>query len=194
MQLSLDQDKLGRILSLVLSWRSKHASTKRELKSLIGHLSHAATVVQHGRTFLRQMIDLSKQVRQPHHHITTYDCHRSFGPISTGGHRLCPGSPCCAHRTHSMSSRQMPLGHGDVVHQGDWFQLQWPQSWEVLHIAAKELVPVVMAVAVWGASCSPLRNSPHRCRAVLRHQGWVTADKGQATVVCPLTGVGADSV
>ena len=31
-----------------------------------------------------------------------------------------------------------------------WFKVQWPESWQQIHIAAKEMVPVVLAVAVWG--------------------------------------------
>ena len=60
MQLTLLQDQMTRILSLVLSWHSKRAATKKELQS---------TVVQHGRTFLRRMIHLTKQAKQPHHHL-----------------------------------------------------------------------------------------------------------------------------
>ena len=69
MQLSLDKAKLARISALVFSWRSKRSASKQELQSLIGHLSHAATVVQHGRTFLRRMIDLLKRAKHPHHHL-----------------------------------------------------------------------------------------------------------------------------
>ena len=69
MQLSLAPDKLARIRGLVLSWRSKRSATKQELQSLLGHLSHAATVVQHGRTFMRRMFDLVKHVHRAHHHV-----------------------------------------------------------------------------------------------------------------------------
>ena len=31
-----------------------------------------------------------------------------------------------------------------------WFQLQWPESWSTVAIAPKELVPIVMAVILWG--------------------------------------------
>ena len=69
MTLSLPQDKLTRILGLVLSWRSKRMASKRELQSLIGHLTHAALVVMPGRTFLRRMIDLMKTAMHPSHHV-----------------------------------------------------------------------------------------------------------------------------
>ena len=69
MQLSLAPEKLSQILALVLSWRSRQSATKQELQSLIGHLSHAATVVLPGLTFLRCMIDLMKVARHPRHHV-----------------------------------------------------------------------------------------------------------------------------
>ena len=31
-----------------------------------------------------------------------------------------------------------------------WFQLSWPQSWSTVSISAKELVPIVVAAAIWG--------------------------------------------
>ena len=34
---------------------------------------------------------------------------------------------------------------------GDWFQLQWPQHWESINIAVKELVPILISTAVWGS-------------------------------------------
>jgi hypothetical protein len=31
-----------------------------------------------------------------------------------------------------------------------WFQLEWPPSWSEVSIAPKEMVPVVVAAAIWG--------------------------------------------
>ena len=31
-----------------------------------------------------------------------------------------------------------------------WFQLQWPEDWEQVHIIAKELLPIVIAASLWG--------------------------------------------
>ena len=41
-------------------------------------------------------------------------------------------------------------GCGAVPSDCQWFQLQWSPSWASVHIAAKEMIPVVAAVAVWG--------------------------------------------
>ena len=37
-----------------------------------------------------------------------------------------------------------------AVHEDLWFQLQWPASWEAVSIAPKELVPIIVAVVLWG--------------------------------------------
>lgn len=42
------------------------------------------------------------------------------------------------------------FGCGAFVNNLGWFQLQWPDSWQSTNIAAKELVPVVIAAALWG--------------------------------------------
>lgn len=154
MQLSLAPDKLARIRGMVLSWRSRRAATKQELQSLIGHLSHAATVVQHGRTFMRRMFDLVKQVKLAHHHVRLSqefrsDLHwwASFLPRWNGKSILHPPAP--QHLVTADASGSW--GCGAFGSNGLWFQLQWPQSWARLHIAAKELVPIVIAIAMWGA-------------------------------------------
>ena len=69
MELSLPPDKLAHISATVDEWRGKQAATKRQLQSLIGTLSHAATVVIPGRVFLRRMIDTMKIPRRQHHHV-----------------------------------------------------------------------------------------------------------------------------
>ena len=32
-----------------------------------------------------------------------------------------------------------------------WFQVQWPDTWGAVDIATKELIPVVIAAALWGS-------------------------------------------
>ena len=150
MTLSLPQDKLTRILGLVLSWRSKRMASKMELQSLIGHLTHAALVVIPGRTFL---IDLMKMAKHPSHHVRLTadfrsDLHwwASFLPAWNGRSIMPPGNP-----THVVTSDASGTwGCGALTDTGQWFQVQWPESWAEINIAAKEMVPVVISVAIWG--------------------------------------------
>ena len=59
MTMKLPPGKLVELKKLVLEWLNKKVATKRELLSLIGHLTFASEVVSPGRTFTRRMIDLS---------------------------------------------------------------------------------------------------------------------------------------
>ena len=52
-------------------------------------------------------------------------------------------------------------GCGAFSSTGEWFQLQWPGSWEKLHITIKELLPVVVSIAMWG---SKWQGKMVRCR------------------------------
>ena len=157
MELSLPPDKLARITAMVLEWSDKKVATKKQLQSLIGSLSHAATVVIPGRTFLRRLIDTMKIPQRQHHHVRL---NRGFQSDIQwwacflrrwNGRSIVPPQQA----THSFwSDASGSWGCGAVSHTLRWFQVQWPDSWQRHHIALKEMIPVVMAVALWGASWS----------------------------------------
>ena len=68
-ELQLPADKLHRLQALLSSWCARKSCTKKELESLLGHLSHAATVVCPGRTFLHQLFSLLHLTKAPHHFV-----------------------------------------------------------------------------------------------------------------------------
>ena len=153
MELSLPPEKGTRITAMVMQWRERKAASKRELQSLIGTLSHAATVVPPGRTFLRRMIETMSIPKCQHHHVRLNAEFQSdiqwwacFLP-QWNGRSMFPQAQA-AHSFWSDSSGSW--GCGAVCNAGHWFQVEWPQSWIQCHIAAKEMVPVVIAVAIWG--------------------------------------------
>ena len=68
-ELRLPEEKLACLQGQLHSWVTRKHCRKHELESLLGHLSHAATVVRHGRTFLRQLFPLLPRARGNHHFI-----------------------------------------------------------------------------------------------------------------------------
>ena len=140
-------------ISMVLEWRNKKVATKKQLQSFIGTLSHAAAIVIPGRTFLRRMIDTMKIPKQQHHQVRLNKEFQSdvqwwscFLPM-WNGRSILPLQQA-AHSFWSDASGSW--GCGAVSHNLHWFQVQWPQAWQQCHIAAKELIPVVVALAIWG--------------------------------------------
>ena len=103
---------------------------------------------------MRRMFDLAKRVQQEHHHVrlsqdfqSDLQWWASFLPQWNGKSMLHLPNPQHIITADASGS----WGCGAFGSHGRRFQLQWPRSWASHHIAAKELVPVVMAIALWGA-------------------------------------------
>ena len=68
-ELRLPAEKCQRLQSLLQSWSTRKSCMRRELESLLGHLSHIASIVHPGCTFLRQLFSLLHLARAPNHFI-----------------------------------------------------------------------------------------------------------------------------
>ena len=150
------QEKLHRLKGLITSWAGRKSCSKRELLSLIGQLQHACRVVWPGRTFLRRMIDLSSVTKELHHHVRLSAAFRSdlqwwalfledWNGVSIFK------SVVLQHPIATLTSDASGLwGCGAFTDNGRWFQIQWPDEQRSVHITMKELLPIVLACAVWG--------------------------------------------
>lgn len=154
-ELHLPRDKLSRLQDLLQSWVVRKFCQRHELESLLGHLSHAATVVKNGRTFLRQLFTLLSPVRRSHHFIHLNASARAdllwwktFLQDWNGRSFFPQATPTIEVTSDASGS----FGCGAFSIQHEWFQLEWPASWSDVSITAKELVPVVIAAALWGSS------------------------------------------
>ena len=154
--LRLPREKLVRLHGLIASWSGRKSCTKRELLSLIGQLQHACRVVRPGRTFLRRMIDLSTVAKELHHHIRLSTAFRSdlqWWALFLEGwngvslfESVVPKPPTATLTSDASGS----WGCGAFTADGQWFQVRWPEAWGGVHITVKELLPIVVACAVWG--------------------------------------------
>ena len=155
MELRLPRDKLVRMRADLAGWRGRKACKKRELLSLIGVLSQACKVVRAGRTFLRRLIDLSMVGKHLEHFIRLNREARSdvewwfqFSAEWNGVAML--RATQAAQATASVTS-DASGGWGCGAYWGSqWFMLPWEGPIKQCHITAKELVPIVVAAAVWG--------------------------------------------
>ena len=163
----LPPEKLMRLQREIRGWSERKAGSKRELLSLIGQLQHACCVVKPGRSFLRRMISLSTVAKELHHRIRLNVGFRSDlqwwatflqswnGVSVTGPH------PSQAWQATITSDASGNWGCGSFSSEGHWFQLQWPSSWATVHITVKELLPIIVSIALWDRSW---HGSSVRCR------------------------------
>ena len=157
--LRLPQEKLRDLQATIRKWMQsgprpvpRRSGKKRDLLSLIGLLNHAATVVRPGRGFLRSLIDASATTTHLDHWVHLNALARAdiswwhtFVEHWNGISLVPPASP--ANFITSDASGTWGCG---ALHRNQWLQLAWPPEWVELPIAPKELVPIVLAVALWG--------------------------------------------
>lgn len=158
MTIRLPDEKLSRLKKEIQQWNGRYSCTKQELQSLVGQLHHACCVVKPGRTFLRRMLDLLRlpTASKPHHHIRLNKGFQSdlrwwatFLPRWNGIRMFAEGTnPRIAATITSDASGSW--GCGAFTSMGEWFQFAWPTLWKDLDITVKELLPIVLAVAMWG--------------------------------------------
>ena len=156
-QLRLPAEKLGRLKVLLQEWGDRKACRRRDLESLIGILNHAAKVVRSGRTFLRRMLDLLHGV--PNHPLNPHPIrlNREFRSdlawwrlfaSEWNGVSFLP-SPALLPLRQLASDASGSWGCG-AWFRSHWFQLPWDDHSAGLSIMVKELLPIVLACAVWG--------------------------------------------
>ena len=158
--LELPQRKVDQLHCLLREWEGKRAPIKRDLLSLLSHLSHAASVIRPGRTFVRHLIDAASQTRALHHHVRlNAQCRTDLLWWTTLGLRWSGRAIWPAANT-STADASGSWGCGAFLPEQPippWFQLTWPGHWLEEHIAAKEMVPVVVAAALWGRNWNQKR-------------------------------------
>ena len=158
MELRLPEDKLKRVRENVESWSHKRSCRKRELASLVGLLQHAAIVVRPGRTFIRRMFDLLAVVAKPDHHIRLNAGFRSDLARWQVFLKSWNGVSMMAARDDREPDEEITSdasGHWGcgAYWRSYWFQLEWDKSSAAENIATQELVPIIVASAIWGQSC-----------------------------------------
>ena len=153
--LSLPQEKLQRIRELVQTWQRQRRHTRKDLESLLGHLSHAATVIRPGRIFLRSLFALLPAAPLPHHHVRLNAVARADLRWWEHFLHLWNGTslfPPCGTTIDVYSDASGSFGCGAFCSQFGAFQVQWPPSWSTTDISVKELVPLIIAAALWAPS------------------------------------------
>ena len=156
--LRLPHAKLQRLREEIRHWQARRAGTKRELLSLIGLLQHAASVVPAGRSFTRRLIDASKSRRQLAQYVrlnaeARADLQWWSAFLKQWNGRGFFATLAAEPRFVVGTDASGSWGCG-AVWASHWFCWAWSAPWAPLPIAPKELLPVVLAAAVWGESWS----------------------------------------
>lgn len=151
--MTLPQDKLAELQTLVVEFRNKQRASKKQLQRLAGKLNWACRVIYGGRTFLRRILDTMNALT-PSGKFRLDSSFRSdiawwvdFLKIFNGTRMFLDNLP-----TVDVATDACPIAAGGYF-RDDWFyhnfSLDTPE-WETLHINHKETLAIVLAANRWG--------------------------------------------
>ena len=156
MEARLPDDKLDKCREQLSSFCSRKSVTLKVLQSLIGLLNFACSVVVPGSAFLRRLIDLTKGIRKPTHHVrltkeSKHDLHMWLEFLSAyNGKSFFLSSRWVTSKTLNLfTDAAGSLGYSAIFGK-HWLFGEWPDSWKELNIAILELFPIVLAIEIWG--------------------------------------------
>ena len=158
---------------------------RRDIESLVGLLNHACKVVRAGRSFLRRMLDLL-DLRPPSAQgrgatpirlniefqvdLAWWQC---FVKDWNGVSFLPTPSSLPEHTMASDASGQWGCG---AWFSNLWFQLPWAETTDGYPITVKELLPILIAGAVWDHTWSG-----HRVQCLCDNQAVVACLKSRTS-------------
>ena len=152
--LRLPDGKLAELKALLADWMGKKSCLKKDLQSLTGKLQHASKVVRPGRTFMRRMFDLLKGISRKQQFIRLNTAFRSdlvwwyVFLEKWNGTSMMP-TELKTPRYQLITDASGTFGCG-AYSENRWLQYQWPIETEAWSIVVKELIPIVMALILWG--------------------------------------------
>ena len=160
MEARLPADKIERLRAAFDLFQDKRACTLKELQSIIGTLNFACKVIPPGRPFLQRMIELTRNISKPHHHIKLnagffkdLEMWKQFIVNWNGASFFLSSawqnSDCLELHTDASGA----LGYGGIFGK-KWFQGKWEPRQQLgqpeISIAWQELFAIVVACHVWG--------------------------------------------
>lgn len=167
MEARLPPDKVSRILESLSSFQHRKSCTLTELQSLIGTLNFACKVVPPGRPFLQRMIELTRNAKQPHHHIKLNSgffkdltMWQKFIASWNGASFFLATAWVDSETLELHTDASGALGYGGIF-KSKWFSGPWEPHQKLgepgISIAWQELFALVVACHLWGEHFSNKR-------------------------------------
>jgi len=158
MEARLPSDKVEKLRTLLNSSFKKRTLRLKELQSLLGLLNFACRVIVPGRAFMQRLYRLTANVTHPRHHVTLNKESRRdltawkvFIDHFNGKSMLLEDRWVSAPHLNLATDSAGSLGFAAIFSSHYLFGT-WPPHWSEVDITDKELLPIVLALEIWGHS------------------------------------------
>ena len=162
MSMCLPADKLVEARQKVATMLNRKKAPLLDFQSLLGTLNFACRVIVPGRAFLRRLYDLTKGVSSKQHWIRlTAAARLDLRAWDTflskfNGRVLCLPTSFETSDVLKLFSDASGTAFAAVLGKA-WIQGKFPSDWKETNIAIKELLPIILAIKLWGSSISNKR-------------------------------------
>ena len=154
---SLPADKVKSLEGAIQNISKCKSITLQQVQSVIGYMNFACKVIIPGRAFSRRLIDLTKGVTKPHHHVRLNKEARAdlaawetFLTSFNGSYLFISQQWLSSENIRLYTDSAGSLGYA-AVYGSNWVNGAWPSTWANQSIALLELYPVLLALEIWGS-------------------------------------------
>ena len=156
MSASLPSDKIEKFLDYIDILLNSRTATLKQVQSVVGMLNFACTIIEPARAFSRRLIDMTKGVAIPYHHIKmtrqTKEDLKVWKQFLLQYNRktfFLDYKFISSPNLHLFTDSCTTIGFGGYLGE-QWFCGKWPESCIGLHISLLELYPIFLAFQLWG--------------------------------------------
>ena len=154
----LPHEKIVKIRKALNESYKRRKIKLRELQSVIGLLNFACLVVSPGRTFLRRMIDLTKNITNPFHYIrlgkearADLSAWKLFIDSFNGKSVFLSDNWVSSDYLKLFTDASGNVGYA-AVYGSQFLAHKWCDKLKHHQITVKELFPITLALEIWGKS------------------------------------------
>ena len=156
MSSSLPEDKIEKFINYIQVLLDSRTATLKQVQSVVGMLNFSCTVIEPARAFSRRLIDLTKGLKLPYHHMKiTRQCKEDLKVWKQFLLHYNRKTFFLDYKFHSSQSLQLytdsctTIGYGGYF-KDSWFCGMWPKKCFGLHISLLELYPIFLAFHLYG--------------------------------------------
>ena len=151
----LPLDKIEQCQKELLHLLGKKKAELREVQSVVGLLNFACQVVLPGRAFLRRLIDSTRAIKKPRHKCRIYKSHKDLQVWlnfleNHNGRCFFLSEKFISNHDLKLYTDSSKIGFAGIF-RDRWFAGEWPSMWwKCQNIMLLELLPIVIAIEIWG--------------------------------------------
>lgn len=152
MTIGLPKTKVSKLLRVLQVFRIKKRASCKQLQRLAGQLNWASQVINCGRSYLRNILDMMVPLVLPYHKARLSECVHDDIQWWIMALTASPGKRVFYKPQVKVVQFDSSTKGSGFIHQGDWGYVDWqsdlPES-KNLHINCKETISAVFAARRW---------------------------------------------